>query len=318
MRLLIAAFGALVLGCAPSGPGWSAEHESSGAALLSVTSIGPRVVAVGADDGTGPAILLAEDGGVERIAAIDRGALWWSAPDLDGSLVVVGEHGRILRLWPESGALELVTSPTVATLYGVWVAENGLAFAVGGDPETGRGALLRRSGGRWQVEDEIDPALLDEVMLFKVWGRSASDVWIVGDGGTLLRFDGTRFSAVAAGTSTRLLTIHGSESEGPYAVGGAANGVLLEWLGDRFVDRMPAFMPAGNGVFVGDATAIAVGNQGLVLRRDATGAWNEETDLPSQADFHAVTVDAQGYVWIAGGNLLSPSLDGGVLLRSTR
>jgi hypothetical protein len=43
-----------------------------------------------------------------------------------------------------------------------------------------------------------------------VWGRSASDVWVVGAGGLTLHWDGTAWSRVATDSYNNLRSISGS------------------------------------------------------------------------------------------------------------
>lgn len=319
VRRLVAGLAALsVAGCAAP-PEWTVARDEPGAAALSVRSHAGELYVVGADDGGGPLFLrfdLRFDGAAwRRIETGDRGALWWVTPEPDGTLLAVGAHGRVFRFDPATESFTPEDAGLDDTLYGAWVAEDGTAWAVGGDPlaERGRGVMLVRRDGRWTADERVPYEHLYDAVLFKVWGTDVRDVWAVGERGVVLHFDGERWSRVVA-PSTRLLTIHGAPGEAPVAVGGTANGVLLEWDGAAFADRMPPLMPGANGVFVTPDAAWAVGNRGLVMRRDGE-SWIAEENAPTDRDLHAVTVDEDGVVWAVGGALLSPSLDQGVVLR---
>jgi hypothetical protein len=63
------------------------------------------------------------------------------------------------------------------------------------------------------------------VGLAGVWARASDDVWAVGTGGTVLRFDGKRWSRVPSPTSAHLYTVAGAGAE--VWIGGA--GTLMRW-----------------------------------------------------------------------------------------
>ncbi len=62
-----------------------------------------------------------------------------------------------------------------------------------------------------------------------VWGNSRSDVFAVGQRGTILHYDGSAWSAMASGTTSRLNGVWGSSSSDVFAVGGA--GTILHYNG---------------------------------------------------------------------------------------
>jgi hypothetical protein len=295
---------------------WSAVLEDLPSALLSIDVRAGWGYAVGADDGEGPMVLRQAGPDWERVPTGATGALWWVAPDGD-ALLMSGEGGLLLAHAPGTSTFDVIPPLTDKTLFGVWVAPDGTAWSVGGDvlADTDRGAILVRRDGTWQVDDSVPPALYTDVALFKVWGLAADDVWIVGERGRVLRFDGSDWRTVESGTTSRLLTAHGTADDGPYLVGGASNGVILEWTGTELVDRAPEFLPAYNGVrATGGGHAFAVGNNGVLSER-IDGTWIVEEAPPTALDLHAVTVDPNGDAWAVGGALSSPALDRGVLLR---
>ncbi len=65
--------------------------------------------------------------------------------------------------------------------------------------------------------------------LTDVWGTSPSDVWAVGLGGTVLHFDGHAFAPVASGTSVNLTAVFTARPNDVW-IGGDAN-TLLHWDG---------------------------------------------------------------------------------------
>ena len=64
---------------------------------------------------------------------------------------------------------------------------------------------------------QVDPALSKN--LRGVWGSSASDVWAVGSGGTILRYDGSAWRSMPSGTSINLTAVSGTGPDDVWAVG---------------------------------------------------------------------------------------------------
>ena len=58
-----------------------------------------------------------------------------------------------------------------------------------------------------------------------MWGSTSNDVWTVGDGGTILHWDGTAWSAFVGGTTKSLSGVWGSASNDVWTVG--AGGTIL-------------------------------------------------------------------------------------------
>ncbi len=60
-----------------------------------------------------------------------------------------------------------------------------------------------------------------------LWGMSATDVYAVGDYGTILHYNGSAWQPMSSGTNLRLFSIWGSSQESIYAVGDA--GLVLHY-----------------------------------------------------------------------------------------
>jgi hypothetical protein len=107
--------------------------------------------------------------------------------------------------------------------------------------------------------------------LSAVWGSADDDVWIVGDEGTALHYDGAGWSATASGIAdVRLHGVHGSGPDDVWAVGG--EGIVLHWDGiewsERHRDEKATLLGIWAGV-PGSAWAIGVAldaNSGVMLR----------------------------------------------------
>ncbi|MFO0575875.1 MAG: hypothetical protein U1A78_17900 [Polyangia bacterium] len=96
-----------------------------------------------------------------------------------------------------------------------------------------------------------------------VHGTSASDVWAVGDGGTLLHFDGAAWTAVTAGTSNALSRVFALTPSRAYAVGQA--GTVLAFDGARWTSVQSGAATFLFGVTSTGGHTFAVGGDGAIL-----------------------------------------------------
>ncbi|MCA9594626.1 MAG: hypothetical protein KC776_14980 [Myxococcales bacterium] len=292
---------------------WRRVFDQLPGALISVSGTSEKDVwTVGGDPGTG-ATVLHFDGAQWR--ALDTGMnvdLWWVHPFAGGPVFFGGSQGTILR-W-QGGSFEKMTTPSDATVFGIWGTSPDDLWAVGGVPaEPGKAFVWRWDGSTWSVASGLPKPKV--ASYFKVWGRSADDVRIVGMDGAILEWDGTSFSEAASPTTTRLLTLY-AEPEGYWvAVGGLSNAVVLEDHGSGWQDVSPSgLVKASIGVRLAGEDGYAVGNGGSVLRR-VDGTWQpEDTGIQVYGDFHATWIDPKGGVWAVGGDLLSSPLVHGVML----
>jgi len=279
-------------------------------ALLSITGTSPTdVYTVGADpkDGFGPYVLHYDGVSWHRLNTGTTGSnLWWiSLTPIDGAYYMAGENGLILRYDVSAGKFEKQTTPGTALLYGIWGAAANDIWAVGGDPaepDTG-GVIWHYDGMAWTALDvtTLNPNGLP--ILFKVWGRSASEVYAVGRLGVILRFDGMNWAPVTSNFSFDLFTVHGNDTI-TAAVGSSEGGAVLELQGDEFVDVTPANAQQLNGIFIPpNGNGVAVGIAGSAALRSDMGWKLADTGLVTTRDFHATWVDPEGAIWAVGGNL---------------
>jgi photosystem II stability/assembly factor-like uncharacterized protein len=59
----------------------------------------------------------------------------------------------------------------------------------------------------------------------RVWGSAPNDVWIVGEQGTILHYDGTNWNVSNSGTRTTLRRVLGTAADDVWV--GGDNGVIL-------------------------------------------------------------------------------------------
>ena len=315
----------------PSGS-WAIVAEQLPEALL---SIGGRsaadVWAVGADKGRGPIVLHYDGTSWQRRDTGVRGHLWWVHAFDDGTAMMGGAGGLIVR-W-DGSAFHRMQTPGLGrhTVFGLWGSSPSDVYAVGGSANRG-GFVWHYDGTSWREETlprdiplltfgvtgEDDPT--DLPGLFKVWGDGAGNVWVVGAASTVLHRSGSGpFEVVASGlaTSSTLFTVAGN-AQLVVAVGGGGNGVLVEGTSGTFVDRTPALSGLIQGVSVRpDGTAWASGARGAMYTREPSG-WREvDTGLSFETtvqSLHATWIDPTGGVWAVGGGVLSTDLDDGVIV----
>jgi hypothetical protein len=321
------AFLAALAGLAACGDGgggsWQLVARGQGAALMSVGGTSASdVYAVGADHGSGPAVVHYDGHAWKTLVTGQPGDLWWLQAFAGGPVFMGGANANVLRY--DGSSFERMLTPGLpkCTVFGVWGASPTDVYAVG-SVAGGNGFIWHFDGQAW-----TEVALPDSVPtfpngdnpgLFKVWGSGASDVWVVGDLGVVLHKTTGDFELVASGTNQRLFTIAGSGAGGAVvAVGGGGLGVVLEEAGGSFSSAAIGDAPLLQGVALApDGTGLATGQGGAVYARTSAGAWSAQT-LPFAIDaesLHAVWLDPDGGAWAVGGNVLSTRLDDGTLVR---
>jgi len=286
-------------------------------ALLSVSgTAADDVITVGADkNATGPAILHYDGTSWQQLTPHASGDLWWVSVDkIDGNFYASGEGGLVLRIDPASNDVTRMETPTTALLYGIWGTAANNLWSVGGTA-AGAGVVLHYEGDAWTPVDVSGVIAGGVPTLFKVWGRSAREIYAVGDRGTILRYNGASWSQVSVATPfTRpLFTVHGDATR-VFTVGGFIDGSILELEDGVFHDRTPDGLPQMNGVYVpgfGQPSAVGLGLS--MARRSSTGWTLKQGDESSTLDFHSTWLDPEGGVWAVGGDLVEDELDQGVL-----
>lgn len=296
-------------------PSWELVHEDLGGALLAVTSIENRpdeLFVVGAADAQGPTFLHFDEGVWTRESLSGSEDLWWVSRHPDESIYASGESGRIVHRL-HSGEFRELNSATDATLYGLWFAEDGSGWAVGGDPQADgttspRGTIQRYLSGvpaSFGLELSV-PAEVNETLLFKVWGSAPDDVWVVGELGRTFHWDGNAWTFEALDTNQRLITVHG-EGDQRIIAGGVSSPLLQRfsapgWM-DAGADLPPEAIMGLNGAFVRDGQAYLVGNLGLFAQGPVAGG-PMQGEVLTNLGLHAVHVGSDGDVWVVGGDLL--------------
>ena len=210
-------------------------------------------------------------------------------------------------------------TPSIRILQGVWSDGPSNAWAVGNS-----NTILRYNGTGWTVvSDQFKPITSTDShnavwgtgsdvwiagdntivhckavtscavensgggTLYSVWGSSASNVFAVGAGGRILRYNGTAWSAMTSPTNRNLARVAGSGANDVWVVG---DSVLVHFDGTQWTNfplnddlqgvwaRVPAFQAQSLfqvGLWVkGPKEAYLGGDPGIIARWDGSG-WRD-------------------------------------------
>lgn len=326
--LAAAAIGGSLVSCSKAQPAtvrekeWQILASELPSALLSVSGRSPSdIFAVGADKGQGPLVLHFDGTRWAELHTGQRGDLWWVQALPGGPVLMAGAGGMVLRY--DGSHFERLKTPGLGrqTVYGVWGTAGDDFYAVGS--ASGRSGFVWHFRAGDACESEILP--LDDLRMasgelpgfFKVFGMG-DEVWVVGAGGTVLHRQGQGpFLPMPTTTKDTLFTIHGNGGR-LVTVGGAGNGVVLEEQGKGFHDASPAGAGLIQGIFTTPRGDWASGERGMVYTRAEPSQPFASVDhgltLPATSSLHSIYVDASGGVWSAGGNVLTPALNDGMLI----
>lgn len=298
-------------------PAWQVvldENDVDGT-LLSVWGSGPKDVwAVGGPLGnTGFTTLVMHfDGSAwHRLSPGGEQTFWWVSGSSPDDVWMVGEQGRIAHWDGQTQKFTEHTSGVSATLWGVMAFSPTDVWAVGGTPEGGVGPgndiVLHWDGSAWSPV--VLPGNPLGRSLYKIWGDSPDNLYVVGEYGTIWHKSGTNWvlesdPPLAQGT---LFTVYGCNSNEVYAVGGKdilrSNGTVWE--------KLPVMVYNGaNGVSCGRPGEVAVVGFGGLKMRLVNGEWVDDFLEVPNGDMHAVWADGQGSFWAAGGDFISKAAPG--------
>ncbi len=293
---------------------WTVLGERLAGAMLSVAGANPSDLwLVGADPGDGPLVYHHDGSAWTLLDTATLGDLWWVWPGPSATWAA-GAQGRILRLDADGEVEETVLDEAV-TLFGIWGTAEDRIWAVGGD--TNRASHGARAWS-WDGEDwtpiDLPDGVLEQLALYKVWGRSADDVHVVGTGGAAMHGDGETWSRVETPTSNNLFTVHGDDDE-IWAVGGAQSGAILRWQDGTWVDESPDFAPPFNGVYARQGCdPVAVGTQGGSVWWRRGDTWTADPrPRATPYDLHAAWLDDTCHAVTVGGAISAYPMDRGVV-----
>lgn len=318
-----------VVGCSPGTGGpqestWQLVMDELPSGVLSVSGTAADdvyVVGTDAGDGNGSLLLNYDGSAWRRINTGTTGNLWWiSAVPIDGDFYLSGVNGMILRFDPEAQTFEQFETPGDQTIFGIWGFSRNDIWAVGGllsDQQFG-GTIWHYDGTSWSVADLSEQFPGGYATVFKIWGRSPTEVYAVGAAGLVLVYDGTMWNLVDDGTerNATLFSVYGN-ADSVVAVGGFNSASIVEQqeTGEfAEADFDPNEIIQMNGIFVtSEGRAVAVGRELKAALRTESGWELQETGFSTDFDFHADWIDPDGGVWAVGGVLIAEPINRGVI-----
>ncbi|MBI4815968.1 MAG: hypothetical protein HY791_06920 [Deltaproteobacteria bacterium] len=231
----------------------------------------------------------------------------------------VGTHGTILHF--DGARFTKSATVTSADLWGVFCAAPDDVWAVGGGARRVEDAtVLHYDGIRWERMSTPELQHPNVFSFFKVWGTSSRDVYVVGQRGVVLRWDGASFTELFVGSSEDLVSVWGTGPSRIAIVGGRSNGELVTFDGIDWAREPLAPLPGLNGVWFRDPSKVHIGGEDGTV---ATYDWeSREVTLEVQKthlSIHAL-FGVGGKLHAVGGSLLSiePPHRGVVLTRELR
>ncbi len=135
-----------------------------------------------------------------------------------------------------------------------------------------------------------------------IWGTSDSNIFMVGNSGHILRYDGTSWSSMTSGTTKHLYGVWGSGPSNVFAVG--ADGTILRYDGTSWSSMTSSTPNNLYGVWGTAANNVyAVGAGGKILKYDGS-TWTSKTGpTPTSTynqDLHGVWGSSAQNVWAVG------------------
>lgn len=225
------------------------------------------------------------------IAARDERSLW-----------VVGDRGVVLRYDEERHAFTREQAPVQETLRGVWADGRGASFVVGHG-----GRALRHEEGKGWSDVRANTTKDLYAVVGPGPGDGAGEIWVAGDRGTLLSYNGVELmpwpDALTTSAFTSLLWLGRGD-----VWAADAGGSCFFFDGGRWIHG-----PRMQGDYVralaghGGRALWATGNLGDLWRSDGA-AWSVEASL-GRRGLRAVWLDR------AGQGLVSVGADGAIWQR---
>ncbi|MCA0375164.1 MAG: Ig-like domain-containing protein [Gemmatimonadetes bacterium] len=140
--------------------------------------------------------------------------LWSVHGSSANDVVAAGASGAVWRF--NGSAWSTANINTTGTLAGVFAAGANDYYAIGANDAGNTGLAFFASGVSWSSINVGSSRVLTSV-----WGPSDTDLYATGEQGTILRYNGTSWSAMASGTGDLLWSVSGAPdgTGGGFAVG---------------------------------------------------------------------------------------------------
>ncbi len=218
-----------------------------------------------------------------------------------GESIAVGNGGVVL--WWDGQTWTQVRVPTEQDLWGVWGVNPYDVWAVGGNAdESGVLTVLRDTGSGFETVAMPVLERPDVKALFKVWGSGADDVYMVGQNGAVLHWNGEILEELHVGVSEDLIAVWGTGPNRVAIVGGRRNGAAALWNGEEWRSPEVGNFPGLNGVWLRGDSVHVVGNSGTAGIIDFTTLAATRVRIDTPVNLHAIHGSPDGTLTAVGGN----------------
>jgi len=237
----------------------------------------------------------------------DVGLLNWIHVFGDGQMITVGNDGAVLRSGDDGATWTSEGPVTDQDLWGVWGSSASDVWTVGGDATGGVATILHDTGAGFEpiTVPELQRPGVD--VFFKVWGSGPDDIYIVGQNGAVLHWDGTALEELFVGVSQDLIGVWGDGPDQVVLVGGRRNGAAAIWDGTTWTNPDLGRYPGINGVWVAENTAWVVGDNGAAGTIDLITGEALITLVDTPIGIHAVTGTASTLTAVGGDFSTGPA-----------
>jgi hypothetical protein len=165
---------------------------------------------------------------------------------------------------------EKVWGSSASDVYAVgWINDPGLG------PEDHFPNVYHFDGTAWSPVDwDGQTSIFSGNSLFGVWGTSASDVYVVGDKGSIFHFDGSNWSEVGPFSGPVNRAVVGGSANDVLVVGDY--GELLHWDGASWALQSSELIYNLYSLWGASSTSLFAGGAGVILHFDGT-TWTRMT-----------------------------------------
>jgi hypothetical protein len=289
------------------GPGWW-HFDGTAWAKRAMTLAAPQGQPGGADfviaDAwgafTGEIVAVAEYwGGAHTQVALHYNGTSWTTRTIATASPLAAVWGKTAddvyavagkNVWHWNGANWSIDRTSARELLSVW-GVGSVVYAVG------RQGQLERYDGSWTA---MQAGTED---LHGVWGTSPTDVYAVGDGGTIQHFDGFAWAQHLSPTTNQLLNVWGTSATDIYAVG--EFGTIVHYDGAFWLTMTTSNPGAIYDVFGTSPTDLHAVGVGQIVHYGGDG-WERPAPAPtavSSNEIGAVWANSTDEIWVAGADV---------------
>lgn len=134
-----------------------------------------------------------------------------------------------------------------------------------------------------------------------VWGTSATDFWMVGNGGVLIHYDGTTYTFIPTGVTEDLVSVSGTSNSDLW-VGGAA-GLLGHWDGSSFTPLGDVGSGPVTGLWASTYRTVNAGlNDGQMTAVYLDGGFTSQSLPSAQGPVRSIQGTSNNALWALVGN----------------